>query len=117
MKKGKTKKTKASAPKKYAEAPIAPLGDRVLILPDTEISGKETPGGIFIPETVDREKPQRGKVIAVGPGKRGDDNEIIPVGVKIGQRVIFSKYGYDEVKIDGTEYYLVSESSILAVLE
>lgn len=94
---------------------IQPLGDRVLVRPDSADDTK-SPGGIYIPETARTEKPERGTVVAVGPGKRGDDG-IIPVGVKIGDTVMFSKYGFDEVKVDDQEYYIISESSILAVFK
>ena len=96
---------------------VQPLGDRVLLKPLTaEEAGTTTSFGIIIPETVDKEKPEQGTVIAVGPGKRGDDNELIPVAVSVGDKVMFSKYGFDEIKVDGVEYYILPESSILAVL-
>ncbi len=94
-----------------------PLGDRVLVKPlSKEERGKVTSFGIIIPETVDKERPEQGTVMAIGPGKHGDDNELIPVSVKIGDTVLFSKYGFDEVKVDGTEYFIISEANILAVL-
>jgi chaperonin GroES len=93
---------------------IQPLGDRVLVRPETADDAK-SPGGIYIPDNARTEKPERGTVVAVGPGKRGDDNEVIPVGVKVGDKVMFSKYGFDEVKVENQEYYIISESSILAV--
>lgn len=95
---------------------IQPLGDRVLVRPETADDAK-SPGGIYIPDSARTEKPERGTVIAVGPGKRGDDNEVIPVGVKAGDKVMFSKYGFDEVKVDDEEYYIISESSILAIFD
>lgn len=95
---------------------IMPLGDRVLVSPETETHAK-TASGIYIPDTAKKEKPERGEVIAVGPGKRGDDNELIPVAVKVGDTVVFSKYGYDEVTVEDEEYYLISESNILAVIK
>lgn len=88
-----------------------PAGDRVLVKPETV--EEKTASGIIIPDTARKEKPETGVVIAIGPGKRGDDNEIIPVSVKVGARIMFSKYGYDEVMIDEEEYYVVSESNIL----
>lgn len=93
---------------------IKPLGDRVVVRPSRE-DEKKLPSGIIIPDTVDKEKPATGVVIAVGPG-RYDDGELVPMQVKVGDRVLFSKYGYDEVKHDGEEYYILSESSVLAVL-
>ncbi len=63
-----------------------------------------------------KEKPEQGTVIAVGLGKRTDEGKVVPVSVQVGDRVVFSKYGFDEVKVDGVEYYLVSEANILAVI-
>ncbi len=98
-------------------SPIKPLGDRVIVRPLTEAeAGTTSPSGIIIPDTAKKEKPEQGVVIAVGPGKWDEDGEKrIPLDVKAGDRVVFSKYGYDEVKIDGKEYFLVSENSILGV--
>lgn len=101
---------------KESKINIRPLGDRVLVKPH-EAEDEKSPGGIIIPDTAQKEKPERGKVIAVGPGKRGDDNELIPVSVKVGDTVVFSKYGYDEVKIDDEDYYIISESNILGIIE
>jgi chaperonin GroES len=94
---------------------VKPLGDRVLVKP-VSADDEKLPSGLYIPDTARKEKPERGEVVAVGPGKRGDDNELIPVSVKVGDMVMFSKYGFDEVKIEDEEYYIVSESSILAIL-
>lgn len=93
-----------------------PLGDKVLVKP-AAIEDKKSASGIIIPDTAQKEKPEQGKVVAVGPGKPGDDNELIPVGVKVGDTVMFSKYGFDEIKIDGEEYYIVSESGILGIIK
>lgn len=93
---------------------IRPLGDRVLVKPGTEEI--KTASGIIIPDTIDREKPEQGKVIAVGEG-RFDDGALIPVSVKAGDTVVFSKYGYDSVKIDGDEYYIIKEGNLLAVIK
>jgi chaperonin GroES len=115
MKKKSNKKAKRSAVKKAAVKKIAvsPLGDRVLLKP---VAAETTTSfGIIIPDTA-KEKPEQGTVVAVGPGKRSDDGKLVPVSVKVGERVMFSKYGYDEVKVEGVEYYLVSEANILAVL-
>ena len=118
VKKTSKKAVKKSAPVSTNKSGIQPLGDRVVLRPlSKEESGTTTSFGIIIPETVDKEKPEQGTVVAVGPGKMGDDNEIIPVSVKVGDRVMFSKYGYDEVKVNGVEYYIVSEGNILAVLK
>lgn len=98
--------------------PIKPLGDRVVIMPlSDEEKGGKTKSGIIIPETVNKERSEEGVIVAVGPGRVGDDNELVPMTVKKGQRVIFSKYSPDEIKIDGKEYLIVSEQQILAVIE
>ena len=95
---------------------VSPLGDRVVVKPlDKEENGTVSTFGIIIPDTVDKEKPMKGKVVAVGGGKY-DDGALVPMTVKVGQTVLFSKYGYDEVKIDGVEYFILSESQVLAVL-
>ena len=81
--------------------------------------GKEakTKGGIIIPETIDKDRPEQGIVVAVGEGKTTDDGTVIPLKVKKGQKILFSKYGPDEIKVDGKEYLIVNESNILAVIE
>ena len=125
MKKSKSKK---KASKKPAAKPVRsgkrvvtnksgvlPLSDRVLVKPLNSEEGATTSFGIIIPDTA-KEKPEQGIVVAVGPGKMGDDNEVIPMQVKVGDRVMFSKYGYDEIKVNGVEYYVVREESILAVI-
>jgi chaperonin GroES len=93
-----------------------PLGDKVLVKP-AALEDKKSASGIIIPDTAQKEKPEQGKVVAAGPGKPGDDNELIPMSVKVGDKVMFSKYGYDEIKIDGEEYYIVSESNILGIIK
>jgi chaperonin GroES len=100
-----------------SKGPVLPLGDRVLLRPLTqEETGTKSQFGIIIPDTVDKEKPEQGIVIAVGAGKRNDDGSRTPIEVAAGDRVVFSKYGYDEVKVGGKEYYLVSEANILAII-
>lgn len=94
---------------------IEPLGDRVVVKPASK-DEKVSAAGIIIPETVDKEKPAKGKVVAVGKG-RYDDGDLIPMSVKVGQTVLFTKYGYDEVKVNGEDYYILSESQILAVVK
>ena len=96
---------------------IKPLGDRVLVEPLAANEGKKTVSGIIIPETVSKERSEQGKVLAVGPGKRGEDGQLVPVGVKKGDRILFSKYGPDEVKLDDQDYFIISEANILAVIE
>jgi chaperonin GroES len=90
-----------------------PLHDRVVV---ERISAEEkTAGGIIIPDTV-KEKPQQGKVVAVGPGARDESGKLIPVDVKPGDRVLFGKWSGTEVKLDGTEYLIMKESDIMGVL-
>lgn len=97
---------------------IKPLADRVLVEPlSDEEREKTTKLGIVIPDTVEKEKSERGRVIAVGAGKMTDEGKLIPLSVKKGQIVIFSKYGPDEIKVGNKEYYIIKEENILAVLE
>lgn len=107
---------KQSKVKKVNTSKIQPLADKVLVKPE-EIADEKSPAGIIIPDTARKEKPERGEVIAVGPGKVGDDNEVIPVSVRVGDTVIFNKYGFTEVKMGDEEYYIVSESDILAIIK
>ena len=93
---------------------IKPLGDRVLVQPIEEQEVKK--GGIIIPDTA-KEKPQEGKVIALGTGKRDDNGKLVPFTVKKGDRVLVSKYGGTEIKIDGKEYQILREEDILGVIE
>ena len=95
---------------------VLPLADRVLVKPE-ETADEKTPSGIFIPDTAKKEKPEQGKVVAVGEGKRNEKGEVLPMRVKVGDTIVFSKYGYDEVTIDDEEYYIVQESNILAVIK
>lgn len=93
---------------------ITPLGDRVLVRP-ISLDDTKTVSGIIIPDTVDKEKPEQGTVLAVGPGKYVDGVRQA-VGVSAGDKVVFSKYGYDEVKVGEEEYYLIKEDNILAII-
>ena len=89
-----------------------PLHDRVLI--ESLESEEKTAGGIIIPDTA-KEKPQEGKVIAVGPGSKTEDGKIVPMDVKVGDRVLFGKWSGTEVKIDGKEYSIMKESDIMGI--
>jgi chaperonin GroES len=92
---------------------IRPLEDRILVRPE---EGEETTAsGIVIPDTA-KEKPQEGTVLAIGPGKRSDSGELIPMDVKEGDRVIYSKYGGTEIKIEGEELLILSARDVLAVV-
>ena len=90
-----------------------PLHDRVLI--ESLESEEKTAGGIIIPDTA-KEKPQEGKVIAVGPGAKSEDGKTIPMDVKVGDRVLFGKWSGTEVKVDGKEYSIMKESDIMGVV-
>lgn len=96
---------------------IQPLGDRVVVKPDTK--GEErTVSGLIIPDTVGKEKPAKGTVVAVGPGRWNEDGDArIPVEVKAGDKVMFKKPWDEPVKIDGVEYYVLSESDITLILK
>lgn len=94
--------------------PLKPLADRVVLKP---IQAEEkTKGGIVLPDTA-KDKPQEGEVIAVGPGRILDNGTKLTPEVKVGDRVIYSKYSGTEVKVDGEEYLIIRESDILAIKE
>jgi chaperonin GroES len=78
---------------------------------------KTTKSGIVIPDTADKEKPVKGRVVAVGPGKLNDKGERMPMSVKIGDMVLFKKYGPDEIEFDGKKYLVGEEEDILAIIE
>ncbi len=93
---------------------IRPLQDRIIV---KRIEGEEvSSGGIIIPDSA-KEKPQEGKIIAVGKGKIGDDGKIQPLDVKKGDKVLFSKYAGSEINIDGDEHLIIREDDVLGVLE
>jgi len=92
---------------------IKPLADRVLVKPSEE--KETTKGGIVLPDTA-KEKPQEGEVVAIGEGKRTDDGKVIPLSVKVGDRVLYGKYSGTEITIDGEEYLIVREDDILAIV-
>jgi len=92
-----------------------PLSNHVFLEPQEE--EKTTPSGIVLPDTADKEKPQKGKVLAVGPGKLNEKGERIPMSVKVGDTVLFKKYGPDEIEIDNKKYLVGDEDDILAIIE
>ena len=94
---------------------IKPLSDHILIEPVKE--EEKTKFGILLPDTASKEKPEEGVVIAVGPGKKTEDGKIVPVSVMAGQRVLFTKYGPNEIKVDDKEYLIAREDDILAIIE
>ncbi len=93
---------------------IRPLHDRILVKRVDE--EEKTAGGIIIPDTA-KEKPQEGKVIAVGKGKVDDDGDVTPLDVKKGDRVLFSKFAGTEVNLDGVEHLIIREDDVLGILE
>lgn len=93
---------------------VKPLADRVLVKPLEE--EEQVRGGIIIPDTA-KEKPQRGEIVAVGPGKTTEEGKNIPLHVKVGDQVLYGKYAGTEVKLDDVDYLIMPESDILAILE
>ena len=93
---------------------LKPLGDSVIIEPSV-VQSDTSPGGIIIPDTA-KEKPQQGKVVAVGPGRTTDEGKLIDMPIKNGDSVIYSKYAGTEYNEEGTEYLIVRESDILAIV-
>jgi chaperonin GroES len=91
-----------------------PLHDRVVV--ERVTAEEKTAGGIIIPDSA-QEKPQQGKIVAVGPGGRDENGKLIPMDVKAGDRVLFGKWSGTEVKIDGLEYLIMKESDIMGVLD
>jgi chaperonin GroES len=92
---------------------LKPLGDRVFV--KVSESEEKTPGGLYLPDNA-KEKPQIGEVVAVGDGKRNDDGSRSSVDVKVGDKVLYSKYAGTDIKLDGNDYILLSEKDILATV-
>ena len=93
---------------------VKPLGDRVLVQPLEEKEVEK--GGIIIPDTA-KEKPQEGKIVAVGKGKANDAGKVVPVDVKVGDKILFGKYSGSEIKLNGEEHLIMREEDILGVVE
>lgn len=93
---------------------LKPLGDRLVVKPME--AEETTPGGIVLPDTA-KEKPQKGEVIAVGPGKLLDNGKVEPIDVKVGDTIYYAKYGGTEIKIGTEEYVILRQDDVLAVLE
>lgn len=93
---------------------IDPLHDKVVIKPLTK--EETTASGLVLPDTIDKEKPMQGEVVAAGPGKQLDNGQVAPMGVKVGDKVLFTKYAPDEIEVDGEEYLVIDEEKILAVV-
>jgi len=94
---------------------LKPLNDHIIVKPASK--EEKTSFGIILPETANKEKPEKGEVIAVGPGKFLENGTRAAMSVKPGDKVVFTKYSPNEIKIDGTEYLVLSESDVLAVIE
>lgn len=96
-----------------ADFKIKPLGDRVIVKP-SEVEEK-TKGGIILPDTA-KEKPIEGTIVAVGAGKIGEDGKLIPMNVKVNDKVLYAKYAGNEIQIDGVEYLIMRESDIYGIV-
>ena len=94
---------------------LVPLGDRVLILPDEREGEKKLASGIILPEAANKEKLLKGEVVAIGPGRRTDDGKRIPVEVAKGDTVFFKKPWDEPIKIEGVEYYVLSEADLIGI--
>lgn len=94
---------------------LRPLNDRLIVkpLPKEEV----TKSGIILPDTIDKERPEQGEVVAVGPGKLTPEGQRLEMSVKVGDKVVFKKYSPDEVKVEDQEYLVISDGDILAVIE
>ena len=94
---------------------IKPLSDHILIEPIKE--AERTRSGILLPDIAEKERPEQGKVVAVGPGRKTAAGKILPLNVRVGQKVLFTKYGPTEIKVEEKEYLIAREEDILAILE
>ncbi|MBI4138688.1 co-chaperone GroES [Candidatus Uhrbacteria bacterium] len=94
---------------------LRPLGDRVIVKP----AAKEemTKAGIILPDTVDKERPEQGEIIAVGPGRLLENGSRAAMSLKVGDKIVFKKYSPDEVKLEDQEYLVISETDVMAVIE
>lgn len=93
---------------------LTPLGDRVIVRPNEE-DEQRTASGLVIPDTA-KEKPQTGSILAVGPGKRNEDGDRVPMDVSVGDTVVYSKYGGTELKYEGEDYLIMSSGDLLAIV-
>ncbi len=94
---------------------IKPLSDHILIEPIKEEERTET--GILLPQTAEQERPEQGKVIAVGPGRKTASGKVIPITVKPGDKVLFTKYGPNEIKVENKNYLIAKQEDILAIID
>ncbi|MBU0476467.1 co-chaperone GroES [Patescibacteria group bacterium] len=93
---------------------IKPLSNYILIEPIKE--EEKTKTGILLPQTAEKERPEQGLVIAVGPGRKTSSGKVVPIEIKMGQKVLFTKYGPNEIKVDDKEYLIAKEDDILAII-
>lgn len=94
---------------------IKPISNHIFL--EAVEEEKVTKSGIVIPETADKERPTKGKILAIGPGKRNDDGDFISLSLKVGDMVLFKKYGPDEIELDGKKYLIATEEDVLAIIE
>ena len=94
---------------------LVPLKDKIVVRPITE--AVESKSGIFIPETISGERPHKGEVLAVGTGKITSEGKVIPMEIKVGDKVLFTKYSPTEIKHEGEELFILSESDVLAIIK
>ncbi len=94
---------------------IRPLGDRVVVKPAER--EEKTKGGILLPDTATKERPQEGTILAVGEGRRDDKGELIPMNVNVGDQILFAKYGGTEFKVDEEDYLILAEKDILGIIQ
>ena len=94
---------------------LRPLGDRVIVKAATK--EEMSKGGILLPDTANKERPEQGEIVAVGPGKLNEQGNRVPMNVKVGYKVMFKKYSPDEIKLDGEEFLVLAESDLMAVVE
>ena len=101
--------------KTKTEVDLKPLGDRLLVKPLNK--DDVTKAGIILPDTLEKERPEKGEVIAAGPGRLLDNGNLAPMNVKVGDKIVFKKYSPDEIKIEGEEYLIISESDVMAIIQ
>ena len=94
---------------------IKPLSNNIIIEAIKEL--EKTKGGILLPQTAEKDRPQQGKVFAVGPGKTNSQGKVIPMTIKKGDTILFSKYGPHEIKLDNKDYLVLSQDDVLAIIE
>ena len=93
---------------------LQPLHDQVIVKPLT--AEEKTKSGIILPDTINKDRPEQGEVIAVGPGRLLDNGQRAPMSVKVGEKIVFKKYSTEDLKLDGQEYVVVAERDILAII-